>query len=118
MKSVIISSILIFGCLSVFASINPQQLKSFQMMQLNNQIIQTENELNEKVISQKTLKGSLKEVESTMSLTRTFGMKSKLEKLKKDQSRIKNEIQQLDVDISQLKLVKNNLIKNQKEMNK
>lgn len=118
MKLTSLFLLLIVSCSHAFAAMNPQQLKSLQMMQLNNQIIQTENELNEKIISQKTLKGSLKEVESTMALSKTFAMKSKVKKLKMDQSRIKNEIQQIEIDIAQLKTAKNNLIKNQKEMNK
>ena len=116
LTSLFLFTILFFS--RAFAAINPQQLKSFQMMQLNNQIIQTENTLNEKIIAKKTLKGSLKEVESTMALSRTFAMKSKVEKLQIDQARIKNDLRQVEVDISQLQIAKNNLIKNQKEMNK
>lgn len=110
--------LILFGFSQTFATIDPQQLKSLHIMQLNNQIIQTENTLNEKIITKKNLKGSLRLIETTLSLSKTLAMKSKVAKLKIDQARVKNDLQQVELDIKQLQITKNNLIKNQKELNK
>lgn len=85
-------------------------------MQLDQQLVQTDQELNEKIGKRNSLETALHEIDSTLGLSKSLNFLSKVEKLKKDKLQVQNDLQQVEVDIVDLRKNKIKLIEYQKRI--
>ncbi len=99
----------VFASIENSAAVKSQQVKPYQIIQLNNQIMLTQQILNTKIIDQQKFRTKLEEINSNINLTQGLHMKAKSASLYKEKSlqllnlkSVENDIQVLNKNLSQL----------------
>jgi len=81
----------------------PPQHRVFQRMQIHQELVQVSQELAEKNQYKLDLESQQRQLISPLSVAKALGLASKSKQLTQVEAQIKNQLQQLDIDIKELK---------------
>lgn len=89
-----------------------QQLRNSQMIQAQMELSKVQNELNQKIQEKTALKNQLEQMKSPQAMAKTLKLNSKVKKFENAEAEMRNQLQQLEIDIKDLKEKQVSLAKN------
>ncbi|HEY8270599.1 MAG TPA: hypothetical protein VIG33_06890 [Pseudobdellovibrionaceae bacterium] len=91
-----------------------QQFRNNQMIQMQMELSKVETELNRKNQEKTELKSQLADMKSPQKMAKTLKLNSKVKQFDKAEAEIQNHLQQLEIDIKDLKQKQASLTENLK----